>query len=54
MIGDNLLKMMDKVQPVTDTYDENRSDAVQELASRAEVRGYVTYEDLVEIGRAHV
>jgi len=49
MIGDDLLKMMDKVQPVTDAYDENRSDAVQELASRAEVRGYVTYEDLVEV-----
>jgi RNA polymerase primary sigma factor len=49
MIGDNLLKMMDKVQPVTDIYEENRSDAVQELVARADLRGYVTYEDLVEV-----
>src|SRR5690349_4728027 len=49
MIGDNLLNMMDKVQPVTDTYEENRSDAVQELVARADLRGYVTYEDLVEV-----
>src|SRR5688500_10176056 len=50
MIGDNLLNMMNKVnEPVTDAYDEPRSDVIQELMARAGVRGYVTYADLVEV-----
>src|SRR5687767_5054063 len=50
MIGDNLLNMMDKVnEPVTNAYDEPRSDVIQELMARAGVRGYVTYADLVEV-----
>src|SRR5438046_1314348 len=50
MIGDNLLDMMDKVkEPVTDAYEESHSEVVQELMTRAGVRGYVTYADLVEV-----
>jgi len=49
MIGDNLLKTMDKVHTVSDTYEQPRSDAIQELVTRADARGYVTYEDLVEV-----
>jgi RNA polymerase primary sigma factor len=41
--------MIDRVQPVSHTYDDLRSDVIQELLARAEDRGYVTYEDLVEV-----
>ncbi len=31
------------------TYDESRSDVMQELIARADLHGFVTYEDLVEV-----
>jgi len=34
---------------VTHTYDHSRSDVIQELIGRADLRGYLTYEDLVEV-----
>jgi RNA polymerase primary sigma factor len=40
--------MINRVQSMTHTYDDPRSDILQELMARAEIRGYVTYEDLVE------
>ena len=40
--------MIDRVQAVANTYNNSRSDALQELISRADLQGYVTYEDLVE------
>lgn len=40
-------EMIDGVS-VTHTYDDSRSDVIQELVARAELQGYVTYEDLVE------
>lgn len=49
MIGDDLLEMINRVPSVNSTYDDPRSDAIQELMSRADVRGYVTYEDLIEV-----
>jgi RNA polymerase primary sigma factor len=39
-------EMIDRV--VTHTYDNSRSDVLQELVARSEIQGYVTYEDLVE------
>jgi RNA polymerase primary sigma factor len=44
-----MMEMTNRVQPVTHTYDDSRSDVMQELMTRAELRGYVTYEDLVEV-----
>ncbi len=41
--------MTDRVQTVIHTYDDSRSDVIQELIARADVRGFVTYEDLVEV-----
>jgi RNA polymerase primary sigma factor len=41
--------MIGRVQAVTHTYDSSRGDVIRELAARAEARGYVTYEDLVEL-----
>jgi RNA polymerase primary sigma factor len=41
--------MIDRVQPVSHTYNDLRSDVIQELLARADDRGYVTYEDLVEV-----
>ncbi len=38
-----------RVNEVTDTYDDSRGEVLQELLARAEMRGYVTYEDLVEV-----
>ncbi len=40
-------EMIDEVS-VTHPYDDPRSDVIQELLSRADVRGFITYEDLVE------
>ncbi len=40
-------EMIDGVS-VAHTYDDSRSDVIQELVARAELQGYVTYEDLVE------
>ena len=34
---------------VTNPYDDSRSDILQELVTRAESQGFVTYEDLVEV-----
>ena len=48
MIRDSLLQMTDSDQ-ATQTFDEPRSDAMQELMSRYEDRGYVTYDDFVEV-----
>lgn len=33
---------------MTNSFDDARAELMQELMSRAEVRGYVTYEDLIE------
>ncbi len=44
-----MMEMTNRVQPVTHTYDDSRSDVMQELMTRAELRGFVTYEDLVEV-----
>ncbi|HEC22049.1 MAG TPA: sigma-70 family RNA polymerase sigma factor [Chloroflexi bacterium] len=41
--------MIDRVQAVNHTYDESRSDVMQELIARADLHGFVTYEDLVEV-----
>jgi hypothetical protein len=41
--------MIDRVQAVNHTYEDPRSDVIQELLARAELRGYVTYDDLVEV-----
>ncbi len=38
-----------RVQSVTHTYDDSRSDVLQELVVRSETRGYITYEDVVEV-----
>ncbi|MBN1312831.1 MAG: sigma-70 family RNA polymerase sigma factor [Anaerolineae bacterium] len=40
---------MDRVYPVTHTYSDSRSDVMQELVARADLQGYVTYDDLVEV-----
>jgi RNA polymerase primary sigma factor len=34
---------------VTHTYSDSRSDVIQELVTRADLHGYVTYDDLVEV-----
>lgn len=34
---------------MTHSYDDSRSDVIQELLARADLHGYVTYEDLVEV-----
>ncbi len=49
MIGDDILDMMDRVQPVPHAYHDSRNTVLHELLSRAERHGYVTYEDLVEV-----
>ncbi len=49
MIRDDLLEMMDKAEPVTPSDDDSRSEVIQELTSRADARGYVTYDDIVEV-----
>jgi RNA polymerase primary sigma factor len=41
--------MIDRVQTANHTYEDPRSDVIQELLARAELRGYVTYDDLVEV-----
>jgi RNA polymerase primary sigma factor len=41
--------MTDKVGTVTHTYSDSRSDVIQELVTRADLQGYVTYDDLVEV-----
>lgn len=41
--------MTDRVCPVTHTYSDSRSDVIQELVTRADLQGYVTYDDLVEV-----
>jgi RNA polymerase primary sigma factor len=41
-------EMIDGVQSMTHAYSDSRGDAIQELITRSEIRGYVTYEDLVE------
>jgi RNA polymerase primary sigma factor len=41
--------MIDRVQTVNHTYEDPRSDVIQELLARAELRGYATYDDLVEV-----
>ena len=41
--------MIDRVYPVTHTYSDSRSDVMQELVARADLQGYVTYDDLVEV-----
>jgi RNA polymerase primary sigma factor len=38
-----------RVPPVTDTYNEPHSEIIKELVKRAGARGYITYEDLVEL-----
>ena len=43
------MEMIDRVQAVNHTYDESRSDVMQELIARADLHGFVTYEDLVEV-----
>jgi RNA polymerase primary sigma factor len=43
------LDMIDRVQTVNHTYEDPRSDVIQELLARAGLRGYVTYDDLVEV-----
>lgn len=40
---------MDRVCTVTHTYSDSRSDVIQELVTRADLQGYVTYDDLVEV-----
>jgi len=37
----------ERLQPVN-AYDDVRGDLLQELMSRAEVRGYITYEDIID------
>lgn len=34
---------------MTHTYSDSRSDVIQELVTRADLQGYVTYDDLVEV-----
>lgn len=42
--------MTNRVHSVAHTYDDNaRSDVIRELLARAEKRGFVTYEDLIEV-----
>jgi RNA polymerase primary sigma factor len=41
--------MADKVCTVTHTYSDSRSDVIRELVTRADLQGYVTYDDLVEV-----
>ena len=43
------MDMIDRVQTANHTYEDPRSDVIQELLARAELRGYVTYDDLVEV-----
>jgi RNA polymerase primary sigma factor len=40
---------MNRVRIVAQNYNESRGDVVHELIARADLRGYVTFEDLVEI-----
>ncbi len=42
-------EMIDGVQSMTHAYDDSRSDVIQELLARSEIRGFITYEDLVEV-----
>lgn len=41
--------MIDRVQSVTHTFEDPHSEALQELLARAEMRGYVTYKDVLEV-----
>jgi len=38
-----------RVNTVTDAYEDSRNEVLQELIARTELRGYITYEDLVEV-----
>lgn len=49
MIGDDLLEMINRIPSVNHAYNDSRSEAIQELVTRADVRGYVTFEDLAEV-----
>jgi RNA polymerase primary sigma factor len=40
---------MNRVRIVAQNYNEPRGDVVHELIARADLRGYVTFEDLVEV-----
>jgi RNA polymerase primary sigma factor len=42
-------EMIGRVQSVTQGVDDSRSEALQELIARAEIQGFVSYEDIVEI-----
>jgi RNA polymerase primary sigma factor len=42
-------EMIGRVQSVTEGFDDSRSEALQELIARAEIQGFVSYEDIVEI-----
>lgn len=42
-------EMIGRVQSVTQGYDDSRSEALQELIARADMQGFVSYEDIVEI-----
>jgi RNA polymerase primary sigma factor len=42
-------EMIGRVQSVTQGFDDSRSDVLQELIARAEIQGFVSYEDIVEI-----
>ncbi|MBN1427953.1 MAG: sigma-70 family RNA polymerase sigma factor [Anaerolineae bacterium] len=41
--------MIDRVHPVIHTFNDPRGDVMQELVTRADLQGYVTYDDLVEV-----
>ena len=38
-----------RIQPVTHALNDSRSNILKELVARAGSRGYITYEDLVEV-----
>jgi len=42
-------EMIGRVQSVTQGYEDSRSEALQELIARADMQGFVSYEDIVEI-----
>ena len=42
-------EMIGRVQSVTQGFDDSRGEALQELIARAEIQGFVSYEDIVEI-----
>ncbi len=42
-------EMIDRVQSLSHTYEDPQSEALQELLTRADMRGYVTYRDVLEV-----